>query len=151
MNQPSYSYNRQYATRYTFVSKGRKGVITKVVEFTPTSIKNILNLGFGDLLTDGSIDDKANTNNNDIIKVLATVVQIIQDFTAEYPAIKIVFTGSTSARTSLYHRILKIYYPAFSKGFMITALIKDKNEFTECMFDPDTNEKYLAFFVKRKL
>ena len=64
MNRPPYFYDRRYATRYTFVSKGQKGAILKVVQFSPTSAKNILNLSFGDLQPDGSIDDTVNTNNN---------------------------------------------------------------------------------------
>jgi hypothetical protein len=35
---------------------------------------NLYNLGFGDLLPDGKIDDKVTSNNGDIIKVLSTVI-----------------------------------------------------------------------------
>ncbi len=70
MHTQPYLYDRKYLTRYSFVSKGRKGAIEKVVEFSPTSEKNILNLGFGDLLSDGTLDDTANTNNGDIVKCL---------------------------------------------------------------------------------
>lgn len=117
MQTQSYSYDRKYLTRYTFISKGKKGVIAKIVEFTRTSAINVLNLGFGDLLPDGSVDDTANSNNGDIVKVLATVISIIEDFTIEYPDIKIVFAGSTARRTELYHRILKMYYLDFKKRF----------------------------------
>lgn len=151
MNKSSYSYDRQYATRYTFVSKGPKGAILKVVEFTPTSVKNILNLGFGDMLSDGTVDDTTATNNNDIVKVLATIIEIVNDFTSEYPDLKIVFTGNTLTKTSLYRRILKMYYPVFNKTFTITVLVKDGQGFLEKIFEPSGDEKYLAFFVKRKL
>ncbi|HRH47749.1 MAG TPA: hypothetical protein PLP23_03285 [Panacibacter sp.] len=151
MQSQPYSYDRKYSTRYTFISKGKKGVIVKIVEFTPTSVKNVLNLGFGDLLSDGSVDDTANSNNGDIIKVLATVISIVEDFTAEYPDIKIVFAGSTVRRTELYHRILKMYYTGFKKEFIITALKDDGNEsYSEVLFEPGSNNKYVAFFIKRK-
>jgi hypothetical protein len=150
MNRPSYPYDRRYATRYTFVSKGRKGAILKVVQFTPTSVKNILNLSFGDLQPDGLIDDTVNTNNNDIIKVMATVIDIVNDFTTENPYIKIVFTGNSQVRTSMYFRILKMYYTDFRKTYVITALVKDGGQFAEVPFEPVNGGKYLAFFVRRK-
>ncbi len=59
MNQ-KYSYIKQSTTRYMFTSKGNRAV-QKVVDFTPINKrKNLYNLGFGDLLPDGRIDDKAN-------------------------------------------------------------------------------------------
>ncbi len=151
MSTPPYQYDRRHSTRYTFISKGRVGAIVKVVEFTPTTAKNILNLGFGDLLADGTIDDIAKTNNNDIVRVLATVIDIIKDFTTDYPWVKIVFSGSNAIRTSLYHRILKMYYQNFIINFTITALIKEGNGFAEVGFDPSGSAKYFAFLIKRKL
>ena len=90
MNYPGYFYDRRYITQYSFVSKGAKGAVTKLVQFSPTNTKNVLNLSFGDMLPNGGIDDKANTNNNDIIKVIATVIEITNDFTMEYPNINCV-------------------------------------------------------------
>ena len=87
MNREPYLYNKEFSTRYRFFSTGKKPV-EKIVEFTPLAIENIYNLGFGDLLPDGSIDDKANSNNGDIIKVLSTVIYIIKDFTEENPKYK---------------------------------------------------------------
>jgi hypothetical protein len=123
----------------------------KVVEFTPTSVKGMLNLGFGDMISDGTISDTSVSNNDDIVKVLATVVEIINDFTTEYPDVKIVFTGNTLTKTSLYRRILRMYYVSFSKNFIITALVRQGTGFAEKIFDPVSNEKYAAFLVKRKL
>lgn len=151
MNKSPYSYNRRYALRYTFVSRGPKGAILKVVEFTPLSEKNILNLGFGDMLPDGTINDTANTNNNDIVKVLATVIEIVNSLTLENPDLKIFFVGNTLTRTSLYRRILKMYYSDFNEHFVITAVVKDGQRFVEKLFEPDGNEKCVAFFIKRKL
>jgi hypothetical protein len=38
---------------YTFTSIGKKRIV-KQVRFKPTGIRNIFNLGFGDLMPDGS-------------------------------------------------------------------------------------------------
>jgi len=152
MTEQPYSYDKKYSTRYTFVSKRKHGAINKVVEFLHTSNKLILNLAFGDLKNDGTIDDTANSNNGDIIKVMATIIHVVRDFTNEYPEYKIIFTGSTAQRTELYQKILKTYYSAFNQEFDITALEEvEKNKYEEVVFEPMNNLKnYVAFFVKRK-
>lgn len=72
MAQIPYSYNRVHPYGYIFISSGNRDIL-KAVQFTPKSTKNVYNLAFGDLLPNGDIDDKANSNNKDIIKVFATV------------------------------------------------------------------------------
>ena len=126
-----------------------KRPVLKIAEFTPTKIKNIFNLGFGDLLANGKIDDKTSSNNGDIVRVMSTVIDIIKDFTRDKPDIKIMFTGSTLQRTNLYHRILSTYYFPFSKDFKITALAKNEDGNEETPFDAEYKGSYLAFFVKR--
>jgi hypothetical protein len=149
MNKEPYLYNREVSTRYRFLSTGRKRV-EKIVEFTPLGIKNMYNLGFGDLLANGKVDDKANTNNGDIIEVLSTVIHIIKDFTKDKPQSKIAFKGSTKERTALYQRIIKTHLETFSKEFFITALEGPAGNPVETVFDPGFRKFYLAFFVKRK-
>ncbi|HMH20884.1 MAG TPA: hypothetical protein VK563_03870 [Puia sp.] len=147
MTQVSYPF-RHRADRYIFTSIGKKKII-KAVDFTPTSIKNLYSLSFGDLLPDGLIDDAANSNNGDIVKVLATVVQIAKDFTTQYPDIKLVFTGSTEERTKLYTRILNMYYKDFSRDFKITAFIRSSDFYEEVNFELNATIVYFAFFIKR--
>ncbi len=101
-------------------------------------------------MPDRSIDDKANSNNGDIIKVLSTIIYIIKDFTEENPESKIAFTGSTKERTALYQRILKTYLDTFCKEFLITALEGPSNSPKETESDAGHKEPYLAFFIKRK-
>lgn len=78
MTQTAYPYRKVRSKRYHFISVGKKR-IEKVVEFIAIG-GNIFNLAFGDLLPDGSIDDQAVSNNGDIVKVLATVVDLLFDF-----------------------------------------------------------------------
>lgn len=148
MTNIPYSYRRLHAQRYVFTSTGKKN-IEKVVDFIPLGIRNILNLGFGDLLPDGSIDDKINSNNGDIVTVLATVIGILKDFTAEFPQSEIYFMGSTVERTRLYARILKTYYASFSKEFTITAIIYSDNDNQQVPFDPQSKMEYWGFLIKR--
>lgn len=145
---PHYLFDRTRASEYSFTSIGRR-TITKNVVFTHTGVRNIFNMGFGDVLLDGSINDKANSNNGDIVKVLATIVHIMIDFTSELPDMEIFFTGSTPERTRLYTRILNTYYATFSKEFIIKGLIFDKSDYIEAPFKPNSGLKYLGFIIKK--
>ena len=94
MSHAPYSYKRVRPFGYVFISSGKRDII-KAVEFTPITINNVYNLGFGDLLPNREIDYKANSNNEDIIKVFATVIDILQEFTKMNPSFIIQFEGST--------------------------------------------------------
>jgi hypothetical protein len=91
----------------------------------------------------------ANSNNGDIGMVLATVIGILKDFTAEFPQAEIYFSGSTPERTRLYARILKTYFAFFSKEYKITAIVGSDNDNQQVLFDPDSRIEYLGFLVKR--
>jgi len=130
------------------MSVGKTG-IKKVVDFVPLKTKNFMNMGFGDLLPDGSVDDTVSSNNGDIIKVLTTVVDILKYFTALHPHIFIFFAGSTKERTRLYTRILKMYYQSFSKEFAIYGIAGTEEENETIPFDPKIDLEYLAFLIKR--
>lgn len=148
MTYNPYPYRRPHAARYTFISAGKRKV-EKVVDFVPIGISGIMNLAFGDLLPDGTVDDKVSSNNGDILKVLTTVVHILKDYTAEYPQIEIFFTGSTDERTRLYTRIIKTYFSTFNKEFRITGLIGSDEDSAEVLFDPKLELEYFAFLIKR--
>jgi len=148
MTYVPYSYKRAHSERYIFTSVGKRK-IEKVVDFSPIGIKNIMNLGFGDLLPDGSVDDRSNSNNGDLVKVLATVIGILRDYTAEYPQVEVFFTGSTIERTKLYTRILRTYYPIFNSEFIISALSGSENANKRVAFDPMADIEYLGFLIKR--
>ena len=120
-----------------------------MVEFTPTSTKNVFNLGFGDLLPTGKMDDKANSNNGDISKVFATVIDILQDFTKMNPSFIIRFEGSTFERTMLYNRIIRTYYQSFSKTYFVFGAIETETGRESVPVDPTISLVYSVFFVKR--
>jgi hypothetical protein len=64
MSHIPYPFEQIQPTRYRFFSLG-KNRVEKIVDFVPYKIKNVMNLGFGDLLTDGTIDDRITSNNGD--------------------------------------------------------------------------------------
>ncbi|GGA94078.1 DUF6934 family protein [Puia dinghuensis] len=143
-----YPYKQVRSTRYTFFSLG-KTRIEKVVEFVPYGIRNVINLGFGDLRSDGTIDDVINSNNGDIAKVLATVIEILRHFTSQHPDAVIYFEGSTKKRNRFYSRILKTYYSVFSKEFILLAIKEGAEDSQLITFDPTKNTEYSAFLIKR--
>ena len=148
MVRGAYEYN-YIAGWYTFISLGNKS-IEKVVEFIPTGVPNIMSLSFGDLLEDGSIDYNVVSNNGDINKVLATVIEIVNHFTSQRPEVSIYFKGSTVERTKLYKRVLKMHYPVFCKSFLIWGLVKmGDNYYEEIPFHPQAAIIYFCFLIKR--
>lgn len=62
----------------------------------------MFNLAFGDIDTDGGIDDYHVTDNGDRNKILATVANAVDEFTRRYPMRWVYFRGSTEERTRLY-------------------------------------------------
>jgi hypothetical protein len=148
MKHPPYLFEHPYITRYTFMSLGRKR-IPKVVDFTDLGMDNIFNIAFGDMREDGTMDDRANSNNGDIVKVLSTVISILKDFTEKQPEVYVAFTGSTEDRMRLYGRILRSYYSVFSKDFKVSAFIRDAGNYKEVPFDPKTQQDCVVFLVKR--
>jgi len=98
MSYAPYSFEQVQPTRYIFFSLG-KHRIEKVADFIPLKTKNIVNLGFGDLLPDGSVDDRVSSNNGDIRKVLSTVIHILNHFTTMHPELHVFFSGSTDEWT----------------------------------------------------
>ena len=91
------------ATVFEFVSEGKIGRINKIIEYSPTNVVPIYNLGFGDKneIT-GELDDKIVTDNGDTQKVLATVAASVYVFTNQNPNIWIYATGSSISRNRLY-------------------------------------------------
>jgi hypothetical protein len=148
MYQTIYEYSEVHAYRYTFISTGKRN-IDKVIEFIPTAKNNVYNLAFGDLLPNGGIDDMANSNNGDIIKIFATIINVLQKFTMKNPSFIIYITGSTRQRTLLYNRILKTYYQLFREKFAIAGLIKTDNGEIYVPFDPKSTSAYFAFLIQR--
>jgi len=88
---------------FEFISSGPKGDIYKVIQFTPTQIPNVFNLGFGDRnINTGEISDSVISNNGDKEKVLSTVAYAALRFLYKYPNNSIFAMGLAESRTRLY-------------------------------------------------
>jgi hypothetical protein len=148
MTAAPYEFDPVNSNRFTFTSIGKKS-IEKVVDFIPIGTPNVMNLSFGDRLPDGSIDYFTISDNGDIGRVLATVVEIIKVYTSSRPEVGVYFEGSTVERTRLYKRILKTYYPIFGKLFKIWGIIKMGDDFDNIPFQPGAAIVYFGFLIKR--
>lgn len=130
---------------FEFISEGPNGRIPKLVQFTPTNLKGLYILAFGDKdnLT-GQIDDLVISNNGDSEKMLATVIATVYAFTDKYPGTWIYATGSTEARTRLYRMGISKYLSEVKNDFEILGETNDDWE----SFRKNTD--YDGFFVRRR-
>ncbi len=145
LNLDKYSYitNNSFLD-YEFDSIGPKGTIKKVARFTEIGT-NIYNFGFGDVdEKTGEISDTVLSNNQDGDKVLATVANIIYDFTNVFIGAVVFIKGTTAARTRHYQMGINKYWEQISPIFEVFGL---KNEKWEPF---KKGENYEAFLGRRK-
>jgi hypothetical protein len=111
MSQPTYTVKfDEDNDYYIFESVGKNGSIFKVVAFSKIQY-NVYNFGFGDYdIQTKAINDEVISDNGDMVKVLATVIDIALKFLTENPMIYIFIEGSSKTRIQLYQRILNTYY-----------------------------------------
>ena len=133
-------------TTFEFTSEGPNGRISKLVQFTPTNLKDVYNLAFGDKDHEtGKIDDLVISNNNDSEKVLSTVVGTVFAFTDKNPDAWVYATGSTAIRTRLYRMGITKYLSEVSNDFDVFGELDNKWEVFK------KGKDYLGFLVKRKI
>lgn len=116
-----------------------------MVQFTPTNLKDVFNLSFGDKNHTGDIDDKTISNNGDSEKVLATVVATVYAFTDKNPDAWVYATGSTKSRTRLYRMGIAKYYSLVKKDFEVYGETGDDWDVFK------KSKEYDGFLVKRKI
>lgn len=130
---------------FEFISEGPKGRIPKLIQFTPSNLKDLYNLAFGDKdRHTGQINDTIISNNNDSERVLATVVASVYAFTDRYPEAWVYATGSTKSRTRLYRMGITKYLSEAKDDFEIYGEIGEE-------WEPfKANIEYEGFLLKRK-
>ena len=90
---------------FEFGSKGTKGNIVKVVQYSPTGLPGVYNMAFGDRDTKtGEVFDTVVSDNGDSQKVLATVAETALMFMKKHTHSQIFATGFSVSRTRLYQR-----------------------------------------------
>ena len=141
MDRPFYDFRiLENAARFEFESVG-KHTVRKVVLYLETSLSGVYNLVLADLLDNGELDVTTITNNNDRDTVLSTVTQTLFVFFKENPSAKVVFTGSTPARTRLYQIALMQELPRAIRYFEVQGFTNGRWE----LFQP--NRSYDGFVI----
>jgi hypothetical protein len=142
---------------YTFESAGEK-LIKKIVEYSklnPIYVglpidTEVYNLAFGDWNDEiDDYEDKVESRNGDMEKVLATVANTALKFWEEYPEAKIFFqgslvTGENPRRTRLYQMKLNHYFNEINKTVHIRGYGDIGWE------DFKNNKNYIAFLISPK-
>ncbi|WP_421825865.1 DUF6934 family protein [Larkinella sp.] len=146
MHYPSYSFRQSLTvSEFFFESIGVKGVIQKLVSFTPTGVEHIYNLALADFNTlTGKFDDRSISDNGDTIKILATIFQIVNQYLEQFPERWIVFSGNSMARNRLYRMSINHSFQELSELFSLFGFQNDEWE----VFQP--NRSYEFFLVQKK-
>jgi hypothetical protein len=143
MDKPFYEFTiLEDAFRFEFSSSGRKN-IEKAIIIQNTDVPNFYSLMLTDIQSDGSIDVLSESNNGDMEKIMATVIQSILVFLAYHSNANIAFAGSTPSRTRLYNIILSKEFEKFG-NFNIFGL--KGNDFVPFV----RNHLYEGFVISKK-
>lgn len=130
---------------FEFVSKGPKGEIVKLVQYSETNFVGIYNLGFGDKNERTSdADDHVITNNGDSQKVLATVATTVYAFLDKHPKAWIYATGSNNIRTRLYRIGITNNLAEITRDFEVFGLANN------AWYPFEKGVEYEAFLLKKK-
>ena len=146
MKQQFYKYLRdEECLWFEFESVSEHKTVKKVIVFSAINDRNdIFNLGLVDALDDGSYSDKSVTNNQDLEKVMATVIRALLLFFEKHPTKMVYIQGSTKERTRLYQIIVARELSEVEKIFTIFGL---KESYSEPF---QKNQNYDAFVLALK-
>ncbi|OMP76492.1 hypothetical protein [[Flexibacter] sp. ATCC 35208] len=150
MNTEKYPYIKaDVSAQFKFESRGPNGAIKKMVIYkllgTLADETLLFNLGFGDYNEmEESYNDLTVSNNEDRLKVLATVAGTVMEFTAPYEKIAIHAVGSTPSRTRLYQMGINAYREEIETHFKILGYSDD------CWQEFKSGINYEAFLAIKK-
>jgi hypothetical protein len=118
--------------------------IPKIVEYEEID-EGTFNLAFGDIDDNGRLNDSVVSNNGDMQKVLATVVQTVLTFLEIYPGRRAYFSGNSPARNRLYRAILSRDIENWSEVFEVDGILEGER----VSFHQSIN--FEGFIIKRKI
>jgi hypothetical protein len=130
---------------YFFESNGEKAV-NKAIVFMPISNSSkMVELVFGDIKNDNSIDFYSASENNDLIDIISTVIESLKIYLTKFPDMTVYFRGSTPSRTRLYRA-------AIAKNLDTNELIYDifgilENQQAETF---NKNHTYIGYIIRKK-
>jgi hypothetical protein len=99
--------NQPGKKEFSFLSRGSMGIVKKVVELEAYPGTTIFNVLLVDEINGVRQDDTNLTGNNDALKVVNTIVRIIEKFFEMFPNASLFINGNTAIKKLMYER--KIY------------------------------------------
>ena len=145
MKKEGYTLFTQTSYLYTFVSVGKKGDILKGIFFDEITT-GTFNLALVDYNTkEKTWTDAVSSDNGDLVKVMATVINATAHFLQTNPQAIVYFRGSTSSRQKLYNRIMRNYAEELFQDFVILGENDDTQEVL--IF----GKPYEAFYIYNKI
>ncbi|MCU0327130.1 MAG: hypothetical protein MUF45_18165 [Spirosomaceae bacterium] len=146
MNKPTYQLEETTdGFWYEFNSENNGKIIRKAVAYYPTDSPEIYQLVFGDLNKDGSIDFFSVSNNNDMVKILSTVIDTLYQFFERNSTKIVIFRGSTDTRNRLYRAVITKLLVGVSHDFEVRGINADEEVES---FRPNTD--YFAYVINKK-
>ena len=146
MKQKYYNYlSDEECLWFEFESVSEQKTVRKVIVYSPfQNSPDVFNLGLVDALEDGSYSDKTTTNNDDMAKVMATVIRTLLRFYEKYPLKMVYVEGSTAERTRLYRIIISRELSEIENIFTVYGLSGSVSELFK------KNQSYDAFVIVLK-
>lgn len=146
MNQEHYEFRTtKDSLWFDFYSVGPQSTVKKIVVYSPfPEVSDLFNLTLADSFPDGSISDTNVTDNGDMEKVLATVIQTAFRFFAKNPTKRIYIEGSTPARTRLYGAVVARELTMIQENFDVYGVSNDR------LVPFVKNHRYAAFVIALK-
>ena len=111
-----------------FFSEGPKGSIKKRVVFQSTDNPYPYNFALGDVNEANEVDDLAQTNNGDVMLVMATVANALFAFFEHYSTCFVFLEGGTNQRNWPYQRVIERYGPDVVAKMWFRDGLKSYNE-----------------------
>ncbi|CAG5069830.1 hypothetical protein DYBT9623_02567 [Dyadobacter sp. CECT 9623] len=131
------------AKRFYFESVGKRGCFQKQIAFVPIG-RTSYNLALLDY--DPNISDYSDlpvTDNGDMERVMATVINAIYEFFEMNPVATIYFAGNTPAKTRLYQAVINNCLDMGSKEFVIYGRQDDE------WFPFTRSGRYTGFLIRK--
>ena len=146
MKQPFYDYTSENERLwFEFESVSDRKTVRKIVIYTPfDDDPTLYNLALVDAFPDGSFSDKSVSNNDDLEKVMATVIQTLLRFFEGNPSAMVYIEGSTAERTRLYRIAIRREFSEIDTIFTVYGVTDSDTE----PFVP--NQNYQAFVIALK-
>jgi hypothetical protein len=146
MDKPHYDYKTSSDGQYYFFDSIGKTSIPKAVGYIlRNSDARLVELVFGDLIDNESIDVMNVSNNQDLPLVIGTVIFTLIDYLEGFPDNIVYFRGSTPSRTRLYRAIITKNLIQSELSYQIFGILDDEN-FE--LFNP--NHHYQGYIIRNK-